>query len=802
MRKIILAVLLMGGWQSACAQIVQVFDKETGKPLEYVTIQSKKPEAFTTTNAKGQAEISAFKSSAAIEFRSVGFKSLVRSYAELESEKFVVRMEFSVMEIEEVVVSAVRWNQSSNEVPFRIEGIDKKEIALYIPQTAADMLSNTGAVFVQKSQQGGGSPMIRGFSTNRLIYSVDGVRMNTAIFRGGNIQNVISLDPFATESAEVVFGAGSVMYGSDAIGGVMSFSTLLPELSYSDTVLVSGKAVMRYSSANNEMTAHFDVNLGWKKWASVTSFSANRFGDLRMGKFGPDEYLRPFYVIRQDSLDRVVTNADPRLQVPTAYSQMNLMQKIRFRPNEKWDFQYGFHYSETSDYSRYDRHIRYRPNGMPRYGEFDYGPQIWMMNHLSISHEGKNIAYDRMNIRLAQQHFEESRISRNFNSSTRETRVETVDALSVNLDFVKSISDRNKLFYGAEYVFNDVISTGTNTNISNGIIVPGPSRYPMSEWQSFGVFINDQFSVSEKFIVQVGARWNRVQIDSRFDTTFYPFPFTQAQVNNSSLTGSAGFVFRPTEKWVIASNVSTAFRSPNVDDIGKVFDSSPGIVVVPNTNLRSEYAYSADLGLTRMFGKYVKFEMNAYYTYLKDALVRRDFQLNGADSIMYDGLLSRVQAVQNAAEARVYGMQAKLDVKLKSGFGFSSQINIQKGEEEMENGEVSPSRHAAPTFGLTRLSYSKGNINIQVYAQYSAAVVHDRLNPEEQLKTEIYARDANGNTWSPSWYTINFKAMLKVSDYISVSAGVENITDQRYRPYSSGLVAPGRNIILSFRTHF
>jgi hemoglobin/transferrin/lactoferrin receptor protein len=81
-------------------------------------------------------------------------------------------------------------------VPFRIEGIDKKEIALHNPQTAADMLANTGAVFIQKSQQGGGSPMIRGFSTNRLIYAVDGVRMNTAIFRGGNIQNVISLDPF------------------------------------------------------------------------------------------------------------------------------------------------------------------------------------------------------------------------------------------------------------------------------------------------------------------------------------------------------------------------------------------------------------------------------------------------------------------------------------------------------------------------------------------------------------------------------------------------------------------------------
>jgi hemoglobin/transferrin/lactoferrin receptor protein len=104
------------------------------------------------------------------------------------------------------------------------------------------------------------------------------------------------------------------------------------------------------------------------------------------------------------------------------------------------------------------------------------------------------------------------------------------------------------LFYGVEYVFNDVVSVGTNTNITSGISVPGPARYPLSEWRSLGVFVNDQFTVSEKLIVQAGARWNRVAIDSRFDTTFYPFPFTTAQINNSSVTGSAGIVVRPKRK--------------------------------------------------------------------------------------------------------------------------------------------------------------------------------------------------------------------------------------------------------------
>src|SRR5690606_14493688 len=133
--------------------------------------------------------------------------------------------------LEQVVVSASRWEEDKREVSSRIVTLSQREISLYQPQTAADLLGNSGEVFIQKSQQGGGSPMIRGFATNRLLYSVDGVRMNSAIFRSGNLQNVINLDPFAVDRLEILFGPGSVMYGSDALGGVMHFSTLRPRLS-------------------------------------------------------------------------------------------------------------------------------------------------------------------------------------------------------------------------------------------------------------------------------------------------------------------------------------------------------------------------------------------------------------------------------------------------------------------------------------------------------------------------------------------------------------------------------------------
>ena len=783
------------------AQTLLITDQESGAPLELVTLYSEKPRAFAETNIDGKVDISDFQGSERITIQLLGYDVVNQSYEELGEVNFQLSLSSTTLGMEEVIVSASRWNQTTAEVPSKIISISARSAALQNPQTAADLLGLSGKVFIQKSQQGGGSPMIRGFATNRLLYTVDGVRMNTAIFRGGNIQNVISLDPFATERTEVLFGPGSVIYGSDAIGGVMSFQTLTPKLSLNDEQVVSGKALTRYASANDEKTAHFDINLGGHKWAMLTSISSNDYGDLKMGTKGPEEYLRPFYVQRQDSVDVIIANDDPMVQRPSGYTQINMMQKVRFQPNDQWDIRYGFHYSETSKYSRYDRHIRYR-NGAPRYGEWDYGPQKWMMNLLKITHANEQKFYDQASLRVAQQQFKESRISRDFNKVDREHRIEEVDAYSANLDFVKSTAYANELFYGVEVVWNDVKSIGINENIETGKSEVGPARYPQADWASYGAYVTTRHRFGDKLLMQAGLRYNQFQVDARFDTTFYPFPFTDANLNQGSLTGSLGWVYRPDKSWVFNANLSRAFRAPNVDDIGKVFDSEPGIVVVPNPDLDAENAYNVDFGIAKVINKKVKLDATVFYTLLDNALVRRDFLLNGMDSIIYDGTLSRVQAIQNAAQARVYGIQLGIEAKLGAGFSFSSDLSYQKGEEELDDGETSPSRHAAPLFGVSRLTYSTPQLQLQFYASYSGEVSYENLPESEQAKGYLYAIDENGKPYSPSWYTLNFKAFYRFTEHLSLSAGLENLTNQRYRPYSSGIVAPGRNLILALRADF
>ncbi len=785
---------------TSSAQILTVINKETKEPLDQVTIFNLQTNDYVTTNGKGQVDISSFKKNELLKIRFLGFKTQTKTYQTLKQSNFLLQLTPTILKIDEIVISATKWKQKTSDLASKISTISPKAIELMNTQTAADLLTVSGKVFIQKSQQGGGSPMIRGFATNRLLYTIDGVRMNNAIFRAGNIQNVISLDPFAIEETEIIFGPGSVIYGSDAIGAVMSFKTLSANLSLDNETLITGKAFTRFSSANEEKTYHADFNLGYKKWAFVTSLSYNDYGDLKMGSNGPDEYLRNYYVERQNNQDVVITNKNPKIQTPSGYTQTNLMQKVRFKPNETWNFEYGFHLSETSSYSRYDRHLRTK-NGDPRYGEWSYGPQKWMMNNFEINKKGTSSFYDDVTLRITYQKFDESRISRDFNDNGRETRTENVDAYSSNLDFSKSLSRKSKLFYGAEYVYNDVKSTGINTNIDTNISEKGASRYPNSNWSSLGIYTSNQYDFSKKWVLQSGLRYNFYSLNATFDTTFYPLPFTQAKINDGALTGSLGLIFRPQEDWLLSTNFSTAFRSPNVDDVGKIFDSEPGSVVVPNPDLKAEYAYNTDISVAKTFGDYLKIEVTGFYTNLKDAMVLRDFTLNGETEMMYDGELSTIQAIQNAAVANVYGFQTGFEAELGNGIGFSSTVSYQKGEEELDNGDTSPSRHAAPWFGTTRLTYNASKLKAQLYANYSGSVAYDDLPDSEKAKDYIYAIDDNGNPYSPSYVTLNLKTSYRFTDNLLISTGLENITDKRYRPYSSGIVSPGRNFVISLKAN-
>ena len=795
--KPLFILLLSFCFQIVTAQSVQVCDLKTGKPIEGVVIYS--GQLISQTNKEGKADVSKFMNAGRIIFTHSSYVELHTSFQNLLSAKFVVRMLEDPVRIDEIVVSANRREQSRLEIPNKIITINRKDIDFQNPQTAADLLEYKSGVFVQKSQMGGGSPMIRGFSANRLLLVVDGIRMNNAIYRNGNLQNVISLDAGSIESTEVIFGPGSVIYGSDALGGVMSYQTLKPKLSSSDEYNHRGSVFTRYSSANSEKTVHGDVNFGSARWAALASLTYTGFGDLKMGTDGPAEYLRPQYVLKNSLLnfgsDQIAENSDPRKQVYTGYSQFNSMLKLRYRPNEKLDLIYAFHYSGTSDIPRYDRLIQYSSNKL-KYGDWYYGPQLWSLHSVQLAYSEKRILFDRVNLLAGWQNYTESRCDRKLNKNDLAVRTENVDVFSLNVDLDKTFNKKQVIYYGLEGTVNLVGSEGISRNLVTGQQKNIDTRYPDgSQTSSLAAYFSYKWLLDQKFTLHAGGRFTLSALKGKFSTEFFDFLYSEFSNSHGATTGNVGIVYHPTDNWQLNASASTGFRSPNIDDMAKVFESTPGNVMVPNPDLKPEYARNIEFGIIRRFQKLAKFELDAFYTFLDNAMIRSDFSFNGKDSILYDGALSKVEALVNADYANIYGGSFSMEWWFTPQIAMKNSMSYTWGEDSFGD----PIRHAAPLFGSSHLSYKAEKYRLDLYARFNGEISNARLSPGEKEKPEIYAADTNGQPYSPAWWTLNLKTSFQLFRNLSANAGVENILNKRYRPYSSGIVSAGRNLVVSLK---
>lgn len=800
-KKLLVSVLSLMAF-SGYTQEITLIDHLTQQRVPGAKIECGDGSVKIKSNGEGRFRLEPFLSCDSVYISYPNYQ--VAGYRTSDLRNIVtIELEEDPIFIHEMTVTANRWEKEQAEVPNRITGINLKKLELLAPQTTADLLESSGYVYVQKSQMAGGSPQMRGFGTNRVMIVVDGVRMNNAIFRAGNLQNIISLDPNSLESAEVLFGPGAVMYGSDAIGGVMDFRTREAKLAI-DSLKLNSKLSLysRYSSANNEFTNHIDYNIGGKKWASYSSVTYSVFSDLRTGTNGNQTFLRPTYQETVDGMDSTFVNGDPTLQKNSGYNQLNVAQKVLFKASESTRFEYAFNFSTTSDAPRYDRLIRDSDeNGVLDYAEWYYGPQKWMMNRFTVYNSpNSSILADDIRFTLAHQNFQESRHDRKTGKTDIRRQYENLNAYSLNLDMDKRFSSRSELFYGLEGVINSIASHAFKEDIYNGDQKEINPRYPDgSLWAAYGAYINSKYHMNEKWILNTGIRYSIYQINAKFDTTLFAYPITESKTTNSSLNGSIGIVFNPNDRTQVYINASTGFRAPNIDDIGKVFDSEPGRVIVPNPDLKPETAYSAEIGFMKVFKNSVKIDGAAYYTYLDNALARSFYTLNGEDSIMYEGELSQVQAVQNISNAYVYGVQGGVELFLPAGFTVYSKLSYQKGFDYINDSSAYfPKSHITPLFGRSGITYTRKQVRVEFYSVYHDKVEHDEL-PLGERADNVYAKDENGENFTPAWFTLNLKGTVYFNKYLSATFGVENITDQLYRVSGSGISAPGRNFIISIK---
>ena len=791
-----LGVLTLNG--ALYAQKLYIYDQNTNLPLSEAHVKSCDGQTkLNQTGIEGFVTMIQYASCYLIE--ADGYLARTVGYDEIKANSGKIPMFPNQHSVDEVVVSASKFNEKRKDLAQKVQVISKQELALMNQTSTADVLANSGNVFVQKSQLGGGSPIIRGFETNKVLLVVDGVRMNNAIYRGGHLQNVITMDNGVMDRVEVVFGPGAVVYGSDAIGGVMHFTTKNPTLSTTDKTLIKASAFTRYMSAVNGYAAHADISFGTKRFGSLTSFTYSNYGDLRqgtrrndfVGSFGS----RPWYVERINGVDSMIMNSDTNLQVGSAYTQYDVLQKFTFKQKEGVLHKLNLQLSNSSNIDRYDR-LTQTSNGNPKFCEWYYGPQFRLMSAYTLELSNATKMYDAARMTLGYQVIEESRMDRRFKKNFLNHRIENLDILTLNADFTKKKGD-HEFRYGLDAWHNQVKSTAFQKDIVADTIAPLDTRYPDggSNMMSAAVYATHTWEISDKLILNDGLRASYVRLNSNFvDKTFFPFPFDDISQQHLALNGNLGLIYMPNKFWRMSISGSTAFRAPNVDDLSKVFESVQGSVLVPNPNLKAEYAYNGEFGLSRVLSEGLSIQATGYYTLLTNALTVGAGTFNGSDSVVYDGQLSQVMTTTNAGRAYVYGFEAMLSGKLNDHLSMIATVNYTKGRNVTDS---IPLDHIPPVFGKLAMVYTIGKLRTELFMNYSGWKRLEDYNMEGE-DNFAYATPYG----MPSWATVNARVNYNFSRQLSLQVACENILDQNYRNYASNISAPGRNFIVTLRGNF
>lgn len=805
------------------SQEILILDGVTGFPLEGVALFNSEKTKAIITNQEGKAPLSVFSEGDSLNIQFYGFESLKIFLGPQEFKNGVsMALEPKDQTLEEVILSVGRNAVTRKQIAEKVAVIDAQTIELQRPSNGADLVGLSPGVRIQKSQGGGGSPIIRGFEANRILMVVDGVRMNNAIYRSGHLQNAITVNPNTVERVEVIYGSSSVAYGSDALGGVIHYYTKSPLINSEEKSRSSFSS--DFSSANLGTVNSFSTELSFNKWASLTSISYSNFGDIRMGTHRAHGYanwgLTPFYSenSRYSYQANPTLNENPNIQKNTAYNQLDLFQKFLVKLNDENQLVFNFQYSNSSDIPRYDKLIEQR-NGTLRYAEWFYGPQkrILIAPQLKLFPQKRFMNSGR--ITFAYQNIDESRNSRAFESFIRKTQKENVEVWSLNGDFEFELNQKHSFSYGFEGTLNKVRSFAFGKELvvqQNEVIAlkpsaPSPTRYPSkgSTYDSFASFVNWIWDLNNELTVNFGMRFTNTTLEARWKEYYNINALLEAvNLDALALTQTLALTYRPTEKIQWNLILSNGFRNPNIDDVGKIRENN-GILVVPNPSLFPEYAYNFELGIKRYFDQSKNYlSLRGFSTLISRHIGRSSYIIFSdtttpdQSTIRYNGEEVETYANNNLGNRYLYG--GSLDgyyslntfLALRGNFSFIQAVKSEK---------YGPLPSISPAFGRIFIEYQKSN-----WLSYLSFEFSDNKNIEAYSiggedgleETPLLSENPLLYAGTPAWSELSWLAQYRWKKNTSFRIALENILDTHYRPFASGISAPGRNLKLGVNYSF
>jgi outer membrane receptor protein involved in Fe transport len=738
-------------WAQSFSGIVK--DSETRTPLEGVHIQVVNSSLGTSSDRDGKFTINNFpKGKHTIRISAIGYATVEQPIKEDEVE-LIIALESSAMLLNNAVtITALRDEQLSFDVSQSVTALTADELTKKSSRSTPEALMNESGIWVQKTNHGGGSPIIRGLVGNQVLLLVDGIRLNNATYRYGPNQYLSTIDPGMIERIDAIRGSGSVLYGSDALGGVVQVLSKTPSFSQ-EKLDISGNAMVKWMSADMEQSARAEVELGSKKIAFGGGFAVRNFGDILAG----------------GSLG---------VLVPTGYNERSGDAKLLIRTGASGIVTAAFQQLTQHDVPRYDQVVQ------GGYSVYNFEPQTRQLSYARWETFSKNPWLQSFRVTTSYNRSIEGITSQKNNSNDVKTQRDEVNTTGVIVEIISQPSPRWNVQSGAEYYFDKVYSTASTTNlISNEEIIQRGSYADGSTASNFALFTNHQYDVN-KFQFSAGARFNGVTVSVQDDV------FGDQKITPNAWVGNLGITMKLKNSLRAFVSSNTGFRAPNVDDMSKFGTVESGVFEIPSSGLSPEKSFTVETGF-KFHKKNFSGTLALYQTQLSDLIDRVPATYQGSD--MYEG--RKVYQKQNVGEARLRGVEAEADIEIIKSLSAFGNITYTYGENITKQ---EPMRRIPPLFGRVGLRYQHAS-GFWAKAEWAAAGEQDRLAAGDKSDVRIAVRLEDGVM--PSWNILNLYAGYTYKSFTLNVIG-QNLFNQAYRVYASGIDGYGRSMGASLNFRF
>ena len=763
MHRLVLILLMSVPLAAQTYSVSGLVTDPDGKPVSEVHV-TLTPGFFTLyTSQDGSFRFEGlFPGSYTLAFQHIGFLTSRVKDVTVQDSNIIMQpltLEFDVLDLEDVFVTASRAERDMVDIPESVNLVSSREIRERNSRTSAEALREEVGVFVQKTNHGGGSAIIRGLSSNQILLLVDGIRLNNSIYRLGNHQYLTTVDHQMVERIEVVRGPTSVLYGSDALGGTINLITRKPPVEDIERSL-GARSFLRYATADQEKTVRGEVILGSNRYAFRTAFSLKQFGDLRRGANGNDHEI----------------SGNELVQSPTGFGGYDIDTKLITNLTDDQTITLAHQFAKQEEVPRYDK---YHYSG---YHRWLYHPQNRMLTYAVYENEGINAIFDVVRATVSLHLQKEGRNIQKKESSSIQNELDEVATKGFSLSGIRG-RGRHQIVAGAELYHDDVASersysdplTGTSTDDDRG-------RYPDgATYQSIGLYLQDEMKMTDRWMIKLGVRHSQYRAEFDMNSAV---PYSQTF---SSFTGAVGSVFRLSDYVSANLNLAQAFRAPNLSDMAKLGESKGDVYEVPNTNLQPEKLMNIDMGL-KISTESTRTDITVYRSFITDLLVSVDATYAGADTLVNDDQVFKVKTKKNLGEAIIQGAEIAVDYSLASSLSFRGNLTTTYGENTTYN---EPVGGIPPLFGLAGVRWSRGRLFLDGYSRFSGR--QDRLSADDLDDPRIPAEG------TPGWFTVNLRGGLTFGHSLIVQVACENILDRNYREHGSGVNSPGRNWVISLQ---